>query len=126
MITNEQKKWAEDFFNKCEAKLDRVVDVIKTDEPITVSQGEPDYIPGIKYNWMCGFWGGMMWLLYLQTGKEKGLSGTISGGSSDTYFGRSGGSKKEKWLFRFTLVGSIIFVVLTIVLTILLTGGTAA
>lgn len=65
-------------------------------------------------------------MILLQTGKEKGLSGTISGGSSDTYFGRSGGSKKEKWLFRFTLVGSIIFVVLTIVLTILLTGGTAA
>ena len=65
-------------------------------------------------------------MILLQTGKEKGLSGTISGGSSDTYFGRSGGSKKEKWLFRFTLVGSIIFVILTIVLTILLTGGTVA
>ena len=65
-------------------------------------------------------------MILLQTGKEKGLSGTISGGSSDTYFGRSGGSKKEKWLFRFTLIGSIVFVVLTVVLTILLTVGTGA
>ena len=65
-------------------------------------------------------------MILLQTGKEKGLSGTISGGSSDTYFGRSGGSKKEKWLFRLTLIGSIVFVVLTIVLTILITSGTAA
>ena len=65
-------------------------------------------------------------MILLQTGKEKGLSGTISGGSSDTYFGRSGGSKKEKWLFRLTLIGSIVFVVLTVVLTILITSGTAA
>ena len=62
----------------------------------------------------------------LQSGKEKGLSGTIAGGNSDTYFGRSGGSKKEKWLFRLTLIGSIVFVVLTVVLTILITSGTAA
>lgn len=65
-------------------------------------------------------------MILLQTGKEKGLSGTISGGNSDTYFGRSGGSKKEKWLFRLTLIGSIVFVVLTVVLTILITSGTAA
>ena len=65
-------------------------------------------------------------MILMQTGKEKGLSGTIAGGNSDTYFGRSGGSKKEKWLFRLTLIGSIVFVVLTVVLTILITSGTAA
>lgn len=65
-------------------------------------------------------------MILMQTGKEKGLSSAIGGGSSDTYFGKSGGSKKEKWLFRLTLIGSIVFVILTVVLTVLLTGGTAA
>ena len=65
-------------------------------------------------------------LILMQTGKDQGLSSAISGGSSDTFFGRSGGSKKEKWLFRFTLIGSIVFVILAVVLTILLTGGKAA
>ena len=63
-------------------------------------------------------------MILMQTGKEQGLSSSIAGGSADTYFGRSGGSKKEKWLFRFTFIGSIVFVVLAIVLTVLLTKGT--
>ena len=62
-------------------------------------------------------------MILMQTGKDQGLSSAISGGSSDTFFGRSGGSKKEKWLFRFTLIGSVLFVVLSIVLTILIKTG---
>ena len=56
-----------------------------------------------------------------QTGKEKGLSGTISGGSTETYFGKNGGNKKEKLWSTVTVVGSAVFVVLAIVLTILVT-----
>ena len=62
-------------------------------------------------------------MILMQTGKDQGLSSAISGGSSDTFFGRSGGSKKEKWLFRFTLIGSVVFVVLSIVLTIIIKTG---
>ena len=58
-------------------------------------------------------------VILMQTGKEDGLSSTIAGGASDTFFGRSGGSSKDKLLFRVTVVGSIVFVVLAIVLTIL-------
>ncbi|MBR3893811.1 MAG: preprotein translocase subunit SecG [Clostridia bacterium] len=58
-------------------------------------------------------------LILMQTGKDEGLSGAISGGSSDTFFGRSGGSKKEKWLSRVTIILSIVFVVLAVALVIL-------
>ena len=57
-------------------------------------------------------------LILMQTGKEKGLSGTITG-SSDTYFGKAGGSKKERMLFKLTVIGTVLFVVLTVVLVLL-------
>ncbi len=59
-------------------------------------------------------------MILMQTGKDKSLSGAITGGSTDTFFGKSGGSKKEKALFRGTLVCSVLFAVLTVVLSILL------
>ena len=58
-------------------------------------------------------------MILKQTGKEQGLSGAISGGSTETYFGKSGGSTKEKRLFRWTIILSCVFVVLSFVLTIL-------
>ena len=58
-------------------------------------------------------------MILKQTGKDQGLSGAISGGSTETYFGKSGGSTKEKRLFRWTVIGSSAFVVLSFVLTIL-------
>jgi preprotein translocase subunit SecG len=54
-----------------------------------------------------------------QTGKDKSLSGSIAGGSTDTYFGKSGGSAKEKLLTRVTIVLSILFVGLAVTLMIL-------
>lgn len=62
---------------------------------------------------------GLVALILSQTGKDKSLSSTIAGGSSDTYFGKSGGSTKEKLFSRLTIAGSILFVVLSVVLTIL-------
>ena len=56
-----------------------------------------------------------------QSGKEKGLSGTISGGSTETYFGKSGGNSKDKILSKLTIIGSAIFVAVAIALTILVT-----
>lgn len=54
-----------------------------------------------------------------QTGKDKSLSGTIAGGSADTYFGKSGGSTKEKLLSKVTIVLSAVFVVLAVALMII-------
>ncbi len=53
----------------------------------------------------------------LQPSKEQGLSGTLVG-SGESFFGKSGGLTKEKWLSRLTLICSIILVVVVSVLTI--------
>ena len=61
-------------------------------------------------------------VILMQTGKDKSLSGTIAGGAADTYFGKSGGSSKDKLLFRITVACSVVFVILSVVLTILVSN----
>ncbi len=51
----------------------------------------------------------------LQSGKEKSLSGSISG-MAESFLGKERGSRLDKLLDRFTLVGSIVFGVLAVVL----------
>ena len=46
----------------------------------------------------------------MQQGKSKNLSGTIAGGGSETFYGKSKGMSKDKKLSRLTTVISIIFV----------------
>ena len=53
----------------------------------------------------------------LQPTKDEGLSGTIVG-SGESFFGKSGGMTKEKWLSKLTLICSIILGVVVSVLTI--------
>lgn len=55
----------------------------------------------------------------IQSGKSKGLSGSIGGGSSDTYFGRNKGNSVEKKLALMTTIVAIVFVVLVLVVYIL-------
>lgn len=62
-------------------------------------------------------------IILKQTGKDQGLSGTLSGGSSETYFGKSKGASKDKILSIATIVCSSLFVVLLIVLTIFVSVG---
>lgn len=62
----------------------------------------------------------MVAVILSQTGKDKSLSSTIAGGSSDTYFGKSGGSTKERVLSKITIVLSVLFVGLAVTLMILL------
>ncbi|MBQ7347694.1 MAG: preprotein translocase subunit SecG [Clostridia bacterium] len=64
-------------------------------------------------------------LILMQTGKDKSLSSTIAGGSADTFFGRSGGSTKEKFFSRATIAISVLFVILTVVLVILTSSAAA-
>ena len=54
----------------------------------------------------------------LQSGKSKNLSGTIAGGSTETYFGKNRSSDKDRKLSILTTVVSIIFTLLVIVLYI--------
>jgi len=59
-------------------------------------------------------------LVLMQSSKDKSLSGSIAGGA-ETFFGKSKASTMDKVLSKLTIVGSVLFVVLAIVLTILLT-----
>lgn len=68
-------------------------------------------------------------LVLKQTGKEKGLSGTIAGGA-ETYFGKNQGQSADKKLSKVTIALMVLIVLVTVALTILtyrynLLGGTA-
>jgi len=73
MMLNEQQNWIREFFNKCEAKIFSVMDDISIDYPMDIRGNTKKYeeTEHAAFNWTSGFWGGMMWLLYLHTGKEK-------------------------------------------------------
>ena len=53
----------------------------------------------------------------LQSGKEKGLSGSIVGGA-DTFGGKSKKAKKDALLSRLTTILAIVFAVVAVVLYI--------
>ena len=68
-------------------------------------------------------------LVLKQSGKEKGLSGTIAGGA-ETYFGKNQGQSTDKKLSKITIVLTVLLVIITVALTILtyrynLLGGSA-
>ena len=49
-------------------------------------------------------------LVLLQSGKDNGgLSGSISGGSTDTYYGQNKSRSRDKLLARLTVVVTILF-----------------
>ena len=55
----------------------------------------------------------------MQSGKEKGLSGSIVG-SGDSFFGKSKKAKQDALLSTITTVLSVVFAVLTIVMYIVI------
>ena len=59
-------------------------------------------------------------LVLMQSGKEKGLSGTIAGGA-ETFFGKNKGSSMDKILSRITIAISVAVVALVIALIVLIT-----
>ena len=54
----------------------------------------------------------------LQSGKSKGVSSAISGGSQETYFGKNKGKSFDKKLSLLTTIVAIVFVLLAIVVFI--------
>lgn len=52
-----------------------------------------------------------------QEGKE-GLSGALTGGSSDTYWSKNKGRSKEGWMERTTKILGTAFIVLSVVLNL--------
>ena len=73
MLNATKREWALDFFNKCEEKISRILEDISIDYPMDIRGNKKKYeeTEHTPFNWTSGFWGGMMWLLYLQTRKDK-------------------------------------------------------
>lgn len=66
-------------------------------------------------------------MVSLQSTKEGGgLSGTITGSAGESFFGKSKTMTKDRLLSRLTLIASIIFVILVLVLTIIVTANHGA
>ena len=64
-------------------------------------------------------------LVLMQSGKDKGLSGTIAGGA-ETFFGKNKSSTLDKVLSRITIVLSIAIVAIVIALIIVITNAANA
>ena len=62
-------------------------------------------------------------LVVLQEGKGRGLSGAISGGSSDTFLGKSKAADKQKNLAKGTIVAASIFAALVLAVYIVGLSG---
>ncbi len=66
-------------------------------------------------------------MVALQSTKEGGgLSGTITGSASESFFGKSKTMTKDRFLSRLTLIASIVFVILVLTLTIIVTANYGA
>ena len=62
-------------------------------------------------------------LVVLQEGKGRGLSGAISGGSSDTFLGKSKAADKQKKLAKGTIVAASILAALVLAMYIVGLSG---
>ena len=59
-----QKQWEKDFLGKIYDKRLKTKDRIKSLYPYTTKDGRYDAAPAGRFNWTCGFWGAIQWLLY--------------------------------------------------------------
>ena len=68
---------------------------------------------------LCVMAAALVTCVLLQSGKEKSLSGTITGGAGDSYFGKSKGKTKEKVLSKVTTLMAVIFAIMVVVLYVI-------
>lgn len=75
---NIDMNWVEDFWGKIEKKLSTTSEMIGAGYPYTTVDGSyANFDGGLSadgggvFRWTNGFWGGMMWLMYLATEEEK-------------------------------------------------------
>lgn len=62
-----------EFLEKVEEKLSWVADELDFIHPYTTRQGKYEGGKNHPYAWTSGFWGGILWYMYEQTGDEKFL-----------------------------------------------------
>ena len=63
---------------------------------------------------------GLVLLVLFQSGKDTRMSGTISGGGSDTYYGQNKGRSRDKLLSRLTIIVGLAFTVVLLVAYVLI------
>ena len=57
----------------------------------------------------------------VQSGKDKSLSSTITGGASDSFFSKGKGKSKDKILSTVTTILTVIFAIVAVALVIIIT-----
>lgn len=62
---------------------------------------------------------GLIVIIVLQKGNEGGLSSSLGGGSSDSFFGKNKGNTIESKMKKWTIIGGATLAILTIVLDVL-------
>lgn len=70
MISLKEQQWVEQILEKLVIKMDQVSQRSADKIPYTTIQGVHDDRSNMISWWTNGFWGGMMWQLYVLTGKE--------------------------------------------------------
>ncbi len=57
-------------------------------------------------------------VVLLQSGKDAGLSGTIAGSNSDSFFGKNKGRTLNGILEKWTAILAVLFIILSVVLAV--------
>ncbi len=71
-VIEQNKKWIDEVWDKIDKKLSRVAVKSRDKIPYTTVDGVHDNRAAIEPDWWTnGFWGGMMWLMYKETGNEE-------------------------------------------------------
>ncbi|MBQ8658925.1 MAG: glycoside hydrolase family 88 protein [Clostridia bacterium] len=69
-LSSENQQWVEKTWNKLDEKLSKVALRSKNKLPYSTVCGVHDDWKNAPLQWTNGFWGGLMWLMYLGTGKD--------------------------------------------------------
>lgn len=69
-LINENKNWIEETWTKLDAKLSRTAEKSRNKIPYTTKNGIHDDRSKDVHWWTNGFWGGLMWIMYIGTKKE--------------------------------------------------------
>ena len=69
-LSNKDLAWAKEVFNKIDNKLSVTSEKSREKIPFSTVDGVHDDSSNAITNWTNGFWGGLMWLMYSQTGKD--------------------------------------------------------
>lgn len=78
-------------------------------------------ILGIVYLVICVI---LIVLVAMQESKTEGLGGAITGEKTESFYGKSkGGMSREKFLIKLTIVLSVTFAVIAVVLSVLMRAG---